>query len=161
MWPRSHAYAAELETLSSAFREAAAQHDAVTMRSTSARAVEVLRNIALCVRTDQDYGLAPKRADRVGAAVEVEAIAEADGLIARYQPPYSEWHGARALSLRDALNRVAHVDPRRSSYRIAKGLHEILLCGVGPGGKTAWVAAISVIDICQAVRTLPDVSMGG
>jgi hypothetical protein len=163
MWQRRtfHECAEELSAISGDFRSAytnrwgwdRAQRDRV-MRDTSTRGVEVLRILALSVRGDQDYGLTNNMAGPVGAFCANATEAEALALARNYHPPYSSLPGFAPLTLRQALNKIAHANPAGSGFFADAETHDLVLTGKDRG--SVWIAVISLIDLSSAVKSLPD-----
>jgi hypothetical protein len=156
MWQRRtfHECVRELEQRSEQFRAAHAKGDHSEMQTASMDGVELLRILALAVRSEQDHGLTDQQRDRVGALVVNPG--DLDSLLANYVPPYHagdrpRW---RPLDLRGAFNKIAHADPSRAEYRASASVHELLLSGDDRG--VPWFAVVSVPDMCTAIRSLPD-----
>jgi hypothetical protein len=127
------------------------------MRDTSTRGVEVLRILALSIRSDQDYGLTPKKPeDSVGAFRESATAPEAAAFIQSYRPPYSGLTGFVPLRLRQALNKIAHANPARCGFFADDHTHDLILTGEDKG--RSWVAVVSLIDLCTVIQALPDVA---
>ena len=163
MWQRRtfHDCAAELQIISDDFRAAHTNRwqwdqrrkDQV-MRDTSIRGVEVLRILALSIRSDQDYGLAPNGADSVGAFLDSATASEAAAFIRSYRPPYSRLIGFVPLRLRQALNKIAHANPARCGFYADVHTHDLILTGEDRG--RSWIAVVSLIDLCSVIQALPD-----
>jgi len=165
MWQRRtfHECASELSAISEDFRSAytnrfnwdRAKRDRV-LSDTSTRGVEVLRILALSIRSDQDAGLTVEDKSCVGAIVTAASEAEASRAMATYQPPYQNVAGSKPLRLRQALNKIAHADPKRSGFFADERAHDLVLTGQDHG--QIWIAVISLIDLCHVVKALPDAS---
>lgn len=80
---------------------------------------------------------------------------ETTAVLSDYQPPYNQFVGAAPLGLRAALNKLAHANPEGTSFRVGNDVHEIILSGVNQRGR-AWIAVISLIDLCRVIKSLPD-----
>lgn len=168
MWQRRtyHDCAAELSQISERFRLAytkqgpwsAAQRQAI-LHDTSVRGVEVLKILALSVRGDQDYGLIPRECPRVGALRTNVSIAEVDLISESYRPPYTNLDGFSPLSLRDALNKIAHASPAGNGFCANAETHDLIL--TGKLGDRRWMAVISLIDLCKVIASLPDAPIIG
>ncbi|MEK6279168.1 MAG: hypothetical protein AABN95_02335 [Acidobacteriota bacterium] len=164
MWQRRtfHECASELSAVSEDFRAAhtnrfgwdRSKRDRV-MLDTSKRGVEVLRILALSIRSDQDFGLTNNDSTPVGAFRSKATQAEVLGAIHDYRPPYSQQSGYAPLGLRQALNKIAHADPTRSGFFADNNTHDLILSGANQGG--TWIAAISLIDLCNVIKSIPDV----
>lgn len=126
------------------------------MVDASKRGVEVLRILALSIRSDQDFGLTINDPTPVGALKSSTTRAEVSSVIRDYRPPYSQLNGCTPLGLRQALNKIAHADPTRSGFFADNDTHDLILSGVNQGN--TWIAVISLIDLCRVIKTLPDVS---
>jgi len=124
------------------------------MRDTSIRGVEVLRILALSIRSDQDYGRTPKVPDSVGAFRRTATASEAAAFIKSYRPPYSRLTGFVPLSLREALNKIAHPHPDRWGFYADDHTHDLIL--TGDNGGRSWIAVVSLIDLCGVIQALPD-----
>jgi hypothetical protein len=165
MWQRRtfHECASELQSISADFRAAhtnrwqweQSRKDQV-MRDTSTRGVEVLRILALSIRSDQDYGLTPKRPDSVGAVREAATASEATAFIQSYRPPHRALTGFLPLRLRQALNKIAHAHPARCGFFADDHTHDLILTGEDRG--MSWIAVVSLIDLCAVIQALPDVA---
>lgn len=163
MWERRtfHKCAEELSALSAEFRAAYANRgnfDQATrdgvLRDTSERGIEVLRILALSIRSDQDYGLTANTSASVGAIRNSVTAEDARALVRGYRPPHSRLPGFVPLKLRHALNKVAHANPRGTSFFADADTHDLILTGEERG--STWVAVISIIDLCKVIKSLPD-----
>lgn len=164
MWQRRtfHECASELTAISEDFRSAHTnrfgwdqpKRDRV-MLDTSTRGVEVLRILALSVRSDQDFGLTSDDPTPVGALRSKVTEAEVLAAIRDYRPPYGQQSGYKPLGLRQALNKIAHADPNRSGFFANNNTHDLILSGVNQGD--AWIAVISLIDLCSVIKSIPDI----
>src|SRR5439155_1674761 len=76
------------------------------MIDNSKRGVEVLRILALSIRSDQDFGLTNNDSTPVGAFRSKATQAEVLGAICDYRPPYGQQRGYAPLGLRQALNKI-------------------------------------------------------
>jgi hypothetical protein len=163
MWQRRtfHECASELSAISEDFRSAhtnkfgwdRAKRDRI-MRDTSTRGVEVLRILALSIRADQDAGLTGTDPTSVGAFRSNATEAEALAAVRTYRPPCSQLPGFVPLKLRQALNKIAHADPTCSGFFADDTTHDLVLTGVERGA--AWIAVVSLIELCRVVKSLPD-----
>lgn len=163
MWTRRtfHECAAELSQISREFRTAymsSSEMDTVvrdrTIQETSVRGVEVLRVLALSVRSDQDTGLTERGSSPVGALISGLTADEARSVVAAYRPPFKALENAVPLHLRQALNKIAHADPRVSSFFANEDVHDLVLSGEYQG--TGWVAVVSLVELCDVIGALPD-----
>jgi hypothetical protein len=73
---------------------------------------------------------------------------------ASYHPPYKAENGFRKMLLRTALDKIAHYDPRKTTFRASRDIHEIIIGGTQKNED--WIAVLSVPAFCQAVMKLPD-----
>jgi hypothetical protein len=168
LWQRRtyHECASELRTISEDFRSAhtnrfgwdSSRRNQI-LRETSTRGVEILRTLALAVRNDQDFGMTATDPTPVGAVKSSVTNAEASALILRYRPPYNSLDGFGALTLREALNKIAHADPAGSGFFAENDTHDLILTGRQYG--RPWAAVISLIDLCDVIESLPDASVRG
>lgn len=166
MWQRRtfHDCASELRAISGDFRAACtnrwgwnqAECDRV-MHDTSARGVEVLRILALSIRSDEDYGLTKMGSDSVGAFCDATTVPESATFIQRYRPPYRQLEGFVPLKLRQALNKIAHANPARCGFFADDETHDLILTGDDRG--RPWIAVVSLIDLCTLIEALPDASI--
>jgi hypothetical protein len=163
MWQRRsfHECAEELSAISADFRAAhtnkfgwdRSKRDRV-MVDTSQRGVEVLRTLALSIRSDQDFGLTDNDPRPVGALRSKAIQTEVFVAIRDYRPPYDKLAGFKPIGLRQALNKIAHADPSRGAFFADNETHELILSGVNQGD--TWIAVISLIDLCRVIKALPD-----
>lgn len=165
MWQRRtfHQCASELQAISGDFRAAhtnrwqwdQARRDQV-MRDASTRGVEVLRILALSIRSDQDYGLTPNRPDSVGAFRDAVTDSDTVAFIQSYRPPHSGLAGFVSLRLRQALNKIAHANPLRGGFFADDQTHDLILTGEERG--RSWIAVVSLIDLCTVIQAMPDIA---
>lgn len=163
MWQRRtfHECASELSAISADFRAAytnqfdwpSAKRERV-MLETSERGVEVLRILALSIRADQDCGLTNDDPTTVGAWRSSVTDAEATAMIRDYGPPAIKQVGFEPLTLRQALNKIAHANPSRSGFYADGETHDLILSGMNLG--RGWIAVISIIDLCRVIKSIPD-----
>ena len=165
MWQRRsfHECADELAQISEIFRSEWRSHYRFDMtlaasnpilKDTSKKGVEILRILALAIRSEQDFGLLPKAGSIVGAMNEDAAPGEITRALSTYAPPYVEFEKSVPLDIRGALNKIAHANPSRSGLFADSQHHEVVLCGAN--GKKNWVAVLSIIDLCKAIKLLPE-----
>ena len=163
MWTRRTFYecADELSAISGDFRAAFTNRFGVSeernkqiLKDSSERGVEVLRILALSIRSEQDFRLLPHVQDTVGAVKSPVDAGQIRLLIADYHPPYQNQPGFSPLHFRDALNKIAHADPRNAGFSVADDVHDLLLSGTRSG--QGWIAVISIIDLCRVIRFMPD-----
>lgn len=168
MWQRRtyHECASELRAISEDFRSAhtnrfgwdSAQRDRI-LRDTSTRGVEILRILALAVRSDQDFGVTAANGTSVGAIKNNVTDAEARASVLAYRPPYGALDGYGPLALREALNKVAHANPDGSGFFADDATHDLIL--TGRRHDSHWVAVLSLIDLCDVIDSLPDANVSG
>jgi hypothetical protein len=166
MWQRRtfHDCAVEMRQTSDAFRAAylntsgwsQTRRDEL-LRSSSRRGVEVLRTLALAVRSEQDYGLTTDLSLPVGALRAEASPDEVLATIRDYRPPYDCLARFRPLGLREALNKIAHADPARAGFFADEDHHDLVLSGSNRGQH--WVAVVSVLKLCDAIESIPDLSL--
>jgi hypothetical protein len=166
MWQRRtfHECASELRQISEQFRAAytnARGWDEATrdhmLHETSKRGVEVLRILALSIRSDQDYGFTQAGLDTVGAFRAGVSAADAAMAIQTYRPPYTALPGYSPLRLRQALNKVAHANPSQCGFYADDSTHDLVLTGEDRG--SSWVAVVSIAHLCAVIESLPDVAI--
>ena len=167
MWQRKtfHQCSSELSAISDDFRAAHTNRlgwdDAKRnriMQDASIRGVQVLQILALSIRNDQDYGLTSKGTDPVGALCVNADEANAGQFVRQYRPPYSQLNGFAPMTLRHALNKIAHADPRGSGFFADVATHDLVL--TGKERESRWIAVISLIDLCNVISSLPDANVG-
>lgn len=124
------------------------------MLDTSQRGVEILRILALSIRADQDFHLTDCGATAVGALRPQATEGEVSSTIRNYRPPYAQAPGFRRIALREALNKIAHANPTRSGFFADNDNHDLILSGENRGA--TWIAVISIIDLCDVIKWLPD-----
>lgn len=165
MWKRRTFYecADELKAISEDFRAAYTNKFSFgeekrnqILQDTSKRGVEVLRILALSVRSEQDYQVIPKNKEIVGALKHTANENEIVGALEHYTPPYNNKDGFEPLLLREALNKIAHADPDKTSFFASESVHDLILCGKYVRGNNKWIAIISLIDFCNVIKSLPD-----
>jgi hypothetical protein len=166
MWQRRtfHECASELRQISDQFRAAYVNTrgwDGATrdhmLQDTSTRGVEILRILALSVRSDQDYGLTDGHSDTVGAVRADVVAVEASSVIQTYRPPYSALPGFNPLRLRQALNKIAHANPSRCGFFADESIHDLILTGADRG--SSWLAVVSISELCSVIESLPDAAI--
>lgn len=131
------------------FKAAAAEGDAARMDATSERAWNALASLFDILRGAQDEGILDSAYMKVRAGFMVDGVTEQERndmlSAARLDRSHS---GFRSLSLRNALNKVAHHHTSDSTYRIdGRGAHYLVLGGVHEGRR--WVAEILLSKLCQ------------
>jgi hypothetical protein len=160
MWQRRtfHEIAEELNSISERFRDAEAGRLSLhaadnreVMIETSQRGIELLRTLALAVRSEQDYGRGLRDDEIVGEQLRdtdeaVRLVRELRGI--------PESYGACGMTLRDALNKIAHANPALASYNVDGARHDLILSGTL--GAANWVAGISLPKVIGVLRKYPD-----
>jgi hypothetical protein len=163
MWKRRtfHECAEELEILSRDFRSAYVKKSRINPKSreeilqeSSERGIEILRVLALSIRSEQDFGDIPTIHTPVGALNRSANASEISAALSSYQPPYSEKAGFEPLFLREALNKIAHANPYKSGFFANDVIHELILSG--NHGTNVWIAIVSINDLCRTIKSLPD-----
>jgi hypothetical protein len=166
MWKRRtfHECAEELEILSRDFRDAYTNKSRIDQQSrekilqeSSERGVEILRALALSVRSEQDFGGIPSIRTTVGALNRSTNTREVSATLNNYRPPYSEKAGFEPLLLREALNKIAHADPNKAGFFADEVVHELILSGNQRAN--TWIAIVSISELCRAIKSLPDQSV--
>jgi hypothetical protein len=163
MWKRRtfHECATELEQISSKFRKAhlglgyASESARQTaLNSLSVEGVEILRILALAIRSEQDQGNIPSDITSVGALNRDFEEEKCAVFREAYASPASSIGGFQPLPLREALNKIAHADGPKSGYFSDSENHDLIL--FGKLGNRCWAAVISIPDLCRVVKELPD-----
>jgi hypothetical protein len=159
MWKRRtfHDCAHELQQVSDRFRAAAngqfGANSKAIMHQTSVDGVEILRILSLSIRTEQDHGLTDGRSAAVGVLIEpAEAPQVANAIRLKRVTDHK-----MPLTLREALNKIAHLDPGRSTYRVDQADHVLILIGENKGKE--WVAELSLPMFCTVILNLKDESI--
>lgn len=163
MWKRRtlHECAEELEVLSQDFREAYVNKSKLDqqvrekiLQESSERGVEILRVLALSIRSEQDFGGIPSIRTTVGALKRSANTSEVSATLNSYRPPYSGKAGFEPLPLREALNKIAHANPYRTGFFADDVVHELILSG--SHGSNTWIAIVSIAVLCRTIKSLPD-----
>lgn len=163
MWQRRtfHECASELEGISRDFRDTYTNKFGweepkcqQVMVSTSQRGIEVLRVLALSIRSEQDVGLTSRAPTRVGSILHNIDDEKVSLILNSYSPPYSAIAGSRTLGLRQALNCIAHANPHKCGFFASQLVHDLIVSGSNHG--ELWVAVFSLIDLCRVIQALPD-----
>jgi hypothetical protein len=163
MWLRRtfHECAEELKAQSDFFRSAYFNRRNFSpadrqerMVSASERGVEVLRILALSIRADQDAGLTDNNPATVGSLRVGVTDDEITQTLTSYRPPYTRQRGFKPLTLRQALNKIAHADSNRTGFYVDADTHDLILTGTNRGD--SWLAVISLLDLCRVIKSLPD-----
>jgi hypothetical protein len=137
--------------------------DVAEMRETSIEGVKILRALALAIRAEQDFDLLSPSVAVVGIlkkkdAQDTDAIQIKQSCGEGYRVLLGK-DGYVPLTLRPALNKIAHADPSTADYYVSpsKTAHELLLYGDNRGQK--WFAAIFIFDLIKAIKSLPDANI--
>jgi len=163
MWARKtfHDCAEELKIVSEDFRAAFTnkfrmdeQRRNQQLQNLSQRGIEILRILALAIRSEQDFGITPKINETVGALKSNANTSEMFSALNSYRPPYDEQLGFNPLGLREALNKIAHANPDKSGFYADASIHDLILCGKRDGNN--WIAIISLIELCRVIKSVPD-----
>jgi hypothetical protein len=128
------------------------------MIETSRDGIQILRALALAIRSEQDYLLIPEALAVVGA-LKPQGALPSDAVDVKHATGYTymlKTKGYTPLRLREALNKIAHADPRSADFYVGPmdRAHELLLYGTNRG--QAWFAAISLLHLIRAVQSLPN-----
>ncbi|MFN0277586.1 MAG: hypothetical protein ACKVRN_03175 [Pyrinomonadaceae bacterium] len=131
------------------------------MKEASINGVQLLRALALAVRSEQDFGFLPKGISNVGAFKKENAV-PADATELKQSRGYEYMLGRDGygpLSLRQALNKIAHADPQTADFYVGPSdkSHDLLLFGDDRGKR--WFAAISILQLVKAIHSLPDLKI--
>jgi hypothetical protein len=163
MWQRRtfHECASELEAISEDFRSAYTgklqweeSRCQQIMIERSQRGVEILRILALSIRSEQDVGLTSRSSTQVGVILHDVDDEKISSVLKTYAPPYLALEASRRLGLRQALNCIAHANPSRSGFFADEQVHDIILSGSNQN--RLWIAVFSLIDLCRVIKALPD-----
>jgi hypothetical protein len=170
MWKRKtfHECANELASVSERFRLAHTntlpshlkKHRSSILEECSKDGVDILKILALSIRSEQDYDILPKQKSMVGAFKEPVT----DGCIyvckSYFRGQYEKYCKTKnflPLNLRTALNKIAHVNPDESSFYATEHAHGLIL--VGSNRDKKWVALIDLLALITVVKELPDEGM--
>ena len=174
MWKRAtwHECAGELSQICSRFRRCYwggrtngvgwPRHpdDQREMEELSVDGIQLLRSIALAVRSEQDFGLLPPTSDIIGA-IKNQATWPDDVKTVKQNQGYSGLLslGWKPLGLRQALNKIAHASPIKSDYYVGplNSAHELILSGEQEG--SLWIASLSILMLIDSIRLLPDTTV--
>jgi hypothetical protein len=173
MWKRAtwHECADELDQVCRRFRRAYwgyrsqgwPRHpaDEADMKESSVEGIKLLRALALAVRSEQDFDLAPNPTSVVGALKNAKAL-RTDATSVKHCGGYENMlavDGYAPLTLRQALNKIAHADPQTADYFVGPSddSHDILLYGEDRGRN--WFAAVSILELVKVIRNLPDTNV--
>jgi len=131
------------------------------MKKCSTDGVKLLRALALAVRSEQDFDLVPNPIAVVGVLKRENAL-PTDAIEVKRRHGFESMLNVNdyvPLKLRQALNKIAHADPQASDYYIGPldSSHDLLLYGEDGGQK--WFAAISILELVKAIRSLPDANV--
>ena len=153
----------ELITISKRFRSAYTNKDSLDeqrrnqeLNYTSIRGIEILRTLALSIRTEQDYGEIPKPTEPVGVINSKASESDIESALKHYCPPFNTQIGFTDLTLRDALNKIAHINPGQTSFYADESTHDIILTGLNQKRTHTWIAIISLIELCRVIKSIPD-----
>lgn len=142
----------KLKACSARFRKAVAAGDRAVMERESDLALSLMTSIIDLLRNEQDA----KRLDSYlmntpsGLLIKNATSAERLTMIQSARLDRSHSH-CNELSLREALNKIAHCDAAHSTYRIdGRGAHYIILSGPDQNEKKGpWVAEILISKLCR------------
>lgn len=156
MWARKtyHQIAEELEVISREFRAADARGDRPRMVEYSMQGVELLRALALALRSEQDYGLGTRSEEVAGQTIS--AVTDSAFVVLTLRGIPSS-RNPQDLRLRDALNKIAHANPNLTSFKISPDKHDLVLSGTL--GRDTWVAVISILRIVEILKHYPDANV--
>ncbi len=171
MWQRKNFSdcADELEQVSEIFREGHLEKDNLrphereeAMRDASVKGRDLLDILALTIRRELDdktFDL-PNPKPIVGFIKSGKSVlvSEQDQILKNYHRPNLGSNGFIALHLRTALNKIAHARRNQTGFYVEEKVHDVILCGKEWNRKEKkvilWIAVISIIDLCEAVRNL-------
>jgi hypothetical protein len=124
--------------------------------SSSRDGVDILKILALSVRPEQDYEVLKSGNSEVGWLLNRASSSEIQSVLTAGQSPPVVVPGATRLVLREALNKIAHMDPSpgRSSYAVGGRQHEVIL--TGKRNDHVWIAILDIPALCNAIKALPD-----
>ncbi|MCC7452622.1 MAG: hypothetical protein IT222_00535 [Crocinitomix sp.] len=171
MWTRAtwHECASELKSVSEQFQDAywnrryghtyPRHPEAEKMLvDSSQRGVEILRSLALAIRSEQDFDIIPDNLSTVGllktglfSIDDISQIKMNHGFNG-----HSGKEGYANIRLRECLNKIAHANPNLSGFYVSAGTndHDIILTGENRGRN--WLAIISLNRLIDAVKSLQD-----
>jgi hypothetical protein len=159
-----HECANELSSISERFRGAylemfphlAKNKDSI-LQETSQKGIEVLKILALSIRSEQDYGIQPHTSMVVGALKEPvtgENISEYKTYYCGQYREYCETKNFNSMNLRTALNKIAHANPVDSTFYASEETHDLIL--IGSNRERQWIAILSLLDLINVLKKLPD-----
>ncbi|MEA5414143.1 hypothetical protein [Synechococcus sp. BA-132 BA5] len=118
--------------------------------------VDLLKILALSVRPEKDFRLLINVTSQVGTLLNNASCTEINSVLTGGQSPPIIVPNAIQLELGEALNKIAHADPRedKSSFAADRLRHEVVLTGEKSG--CPWIAVIDIPAMCNAIKALPD-----
>ncbi|MGK7961432.1 hypothetical protein [Crocosphaera sp.] len=166
MWQREtfHDCANELECVSRSFRDAYTnnldtdqQNKNKILMESSTKGIEILRILSLAIRSEQDYDEAFRNntsSMSVGFLKNSVTDNDLNNILDNYQPSYCKRDDFKPLNLREALNKIAHVNPYKTSFFADNSVHDLIL--TGNKNHQNWIAVISIVNLCNVIKSLPD-----
>ena len=165
MWQRDtyHNCAAELEQASDRFRKAflgVAPLDpnerSQELERSSIDGVNILKILALSVRPEQDFGSLPASRKQVGKLLCNPGTTEIQSALTAGQSPPIALPKSTPLELREALNKIAHMNPLpgKSSFAVDEQRHEVIL--TNEKDRSPWIAVLDIPALCNTIKALPD-----
>lgn len=159
-----HECAMELEDVCHRFCDAHLDKGTLTpaLRGLILAAMEIRRNeivhiLAVSFRSDQDAGLMPRQTETVGALRLNVTDADAAAFTADYHPPHGSLQGCKPLQLGSALSRAAQHDLSHDGFYADEQTHDLIVGGTEGGA--AWIAVVSLFDLCRVIMALPDAAV--
>lgn len=139
----------QIRECSERFKDAVAARDTDGMFKTSKAAWEAMTNLFDVLRNEQDHGnlAAPHMNKPAGFMADSVTVVEQEMMIAACRLDATH-PGFVPLSLRNALNKIAHYDAATATYRISRGGAHYLILGGSQSGRL-WVAEILVSKLCK------------
>lgn len=158
-WTRRsfHECAEELRQISEQFREAYLSSDQGRVRSmqdASTRGVDVLKILVMSVRPEIEHGMIANPQDAVGTVIENVSPELVDSFVSSYRPTHANLTHSRPLTLREALNKIAHASPLGNGFFADRDTHDLLLNG--EYNRRKWIAVVSIVKVCDLILKLPD-----
>ena len=126
------------------------------MNESSIKGIELLRALALAIRSEQDYGHGSRGNEIIGVELaDTDQVShfvhDVRGIPESFNP--------RGMSLRDSLNKIVYANPACSSFDVEGERHDLILSGTLRASN--WVAVISLPKVVNVLRTHPDAEVSG
>ena len=142
-----------IQSCSKQFKHCVKNADLSGMEKASKAAWEAMTNLFDVLRNEQDHGhlSASCMNASTGHIVKPLSLQEQNAMIAAGRIN-KEHLGFGALTLREALNKIAHYDTNLATFRVdGRGAHYLVLGG--KQGSAGWIVEILVSRLCKNAAT--------